>query len=302
MSGYAHPDYARALDEFGTPLELPGSGGWVLVRQIPGSPNCDAMGCYPLVACHDWSQLDQDVERLTGRLVSLTVVTDPFGSHSFADLTRCFPDVVVPFKEHMIADLGHQAPTSISAHHRRNARAALTQLRIERCEDPPASLDSWVRLYQCLVDRHRLTGIRAFSRSSFQKQLSLPGLVAFRALYGDEVVSMCLWMVQGNVAYYHLGASNAVGYEHRAMFGLFWTAMDYFRQLGLQWLDLGAGAGLSANNGDGLTRFKRGWATGTRTAFFCGRILDREAYVALTRALCDHPTSYFPAYRRGEFT
>ena len=29
---------------------------------------------------------------------------------------------------------------------------------------------------------------------------------------------------------------------------------------------------------DGLTRFKSGWATGTRTAYLCGRIMDRHQY------------------------
>ena len=46
-------------------------------------------------------------------------------------------------------------------------------------------------------------------------------------------------------------------------------------------------------------RFKRGWATGTRTAHFCGRVLDPERYAQLAGAAA---TSYFPAYRAGEAT
>ena len=56
MSGYMHLGYAESLVEFGTPRELPRSGGWVLERQIPGFSYRDAMGCYPLFACQDWSQ------------------------------------------------------------------------------------------------------------------------------------------------------------------------------------------------------------------------------------------------------
>jgi hypothetical protein len=50
-----------------------------------------------------------------------------------------------------------------------------------------------------------------------------------------------------------------------------------------------------------LSRFKRGWATGTRTAYFCGRIFDRANYREITRASGCMATDYFPAYRQGEF-
>jgi hypothetical protein len=60
-SGYMHPNYAHSLREFGEPRELPGSGGWILERIIPGTPYRDAMGCYPLFACNDWSKLANDL-------------------------------------------------------------------------------------------------------------------------------------------------------------------------------------------------------------------------------------------------
>ena len=36
---------------------------------------------------------------------------------------------------------------------------------------------------------------------------------------------------------------------------------------------------------DGLSRFKRGWATGTAPAWLCGAVLDRERYADLAQAL-----------------
>ena len=36
-TSYLSEDYARSLSEFGTPLELPHSQGWVLTRQIEGT-------------------------------------------------------------------------------------------------------------------------------------------------------------------------------------------------------------------------------------------------------------------------
>ena len=79
MTGYLHADYARSLAEFGTPRELPRSGGWILERKIPGFNAYDAMGCYPLFCCKDWSRLQGDIAELQSELVSLSLVPDPFG-------------------------------------------------------------------------------------------------------------------------------------------------------------------------------------------------------------------------------
>jgi len=97
MNGYAHPLYAQSLREFGTPRELQHCGGWVLKRAVPGGSAHDAMGCYPLFACRDWSQLHVDLEQLEPDIVALSLVTDPFGAYQLGDLQRCF-DRVIPFK------------------------------------------------------------------------------------------------------------------------------------------------------------------------------------------------------------
>ena len=84
MTGYMHPGYVESLKEFGTPRALPRCRGWILERQIPGYPYHDAMGCYPLFACQDWSQLHLDLEEVGSELVSLALVTDPFGEYDEA--------------------------------------------------------------------------------------------------------------------------------------------------------------------------------------------------------------------------
>ena len=169
ISGYTCPAYAGSLLEFGTPRLLPKSGAWILERQIPGFPYHDAMGCYPLFACQDWSQLDADLEDIGNDLVSLSLVTDAFGEYDIAYLHRCFKDVVIPFKEHFIIDLSHSMDTFVSRHHRRYARKALRQLHVERCEDPTQFINEWVNLYVALVERHNINGISAFSRLAFEK-------------------------------------------------------------------------------------------------------------------------------------
>jgi lipid II:glycine glycyltransferase (peptidoglycan interpeptide bridge formation enzyme) len=208
---------------------------------------------------------------------------------------------VLPFKKHFVTELPQSPEQFLSSHHRRNARKALQHLNVEISENPSAHLDEWLSLYQNLIQRHAITDIRSFSRCSFEQQLKVPGIVLFRALRGQKTIGILLWYAQGDVAYYHLGAYDPAGYELNASFALFWTALEYFKSKNFQWLNLGAGTGLDDASEDGLTRFKRGWSNGTRTAYFCGRILDREAYAQLAQSTGNSSTNYFPAYRKGEF-
>lgn len=301
MKGYGHRVYAESLAEFGTPRELPQCGGWILERQIAGFPYHDGMGCYPLFACQDWSQLCADMENIGRELVSLSMVTDPFGLYDVAYLQRCFRDIVLPFKEHYIVDLSRELNTFVSRHHRRNVRKALCTVHVEVCENPMQFIDEWVDLYSTLIRRHNIRGIPAFSRLSFAKQLTVPGIVMFRAMHGESLVGMTLWYIQGDVVYYHLGAYNDLGYRLGASFALLWYVIEYFADNGLRWLNLGAGPGVKSKGVDGLTRFKLGWSTATRTAYFCGRIFDEEKYLEIVKANNVAKANYFPVYRKGEF-
>lgn len=300
-TGYTHADYAESLAEFGVPRQLPRSSGWVLQRQIPDSPHHDAMGCYPLFVCPTWSQLYADLQDLGDELVSLSLVTDPFGDYDTAYLRKCFGDVMIPFKEHFVVDLSLRLDSRVSSHHHRNAKKAFENVQVECCLNPEQFLDEWVCLYTTLVKRHNIKGISAFSSGAFRKQLSTPGLVAFRAIHRETTVGMLLWYIQSEVGYYHLGAFSPTGYELRAAFALFWFALEHFAASGLRWLNLGAGAGVASDSADGLSRFKRGWATGTRTAYFCGRIFDQARYWEVSRARGILNSSYFPSYRAAEF-
>ena len=301
MTGYLHPRYAASLSEFGDPLHLPRSGGWLLKRPV-GGILVDAMGTYPLFVCADWKSLQCDFDELGRSLVSVIAVTDPFGDYDEALLRDCFGDLVMPFKSHFVNDLRHPLDGAISKHHARNACIGQKQVIVERCEDAAVNLDDWVSLYSVLVQRHQISGIRAFSRVSFAKQLNTPGMVCFRAIRDGQTVGMILWYVQNSVAYYHLGAYTDEGYELRASFALFRSALEHFAESGLIYANLGAGAGIGSAADDGLSRFKRGWCSRVRTAYLCGRIFDREEYDRLVRARGVEATDYFPAYRTGEFS
>lgn len=297
VSGYGHPAYAQALSEFGEPVALPASGGWVLRRRIGQAASYDAMGLYPLFSCGRWRALPSDIEDLRNDLVSLAMVPDPFGEYDEKLLRSCF-DRVVNFKSHFIVDLQQPEHHGIR-HHRYYARKALRDVRVDVCIPAQKMLDEWTVLYAHLVERHQLKGIKAFSPESFRQQFAVPGLVALRASTRDDAcVGGQLWYVSGDVAYSHLTAVNDVGYELRCSYAIYAAAIEFFEGK-LRWMDLGAGAGSSSEN-DGLTKFKEGWANAQRPAHFCGRILNQERYRELVSETGSETARYFPAYRNGE--
>jgi hypothetical protein len=299
-SGYLHRSYAEAFAEFGDPIRLEGCGGWILRRSIPESHRCDAMSCYPIFTCRDWSGLPTDLARNHADLVSLTLILDPFGDYD-PDVLAHDLDVMVPFKRHFVADLGRPPSDIVSRHHRKRAEKGLRRVQVERCEDPPRFLDTWTTLYENLTRRHSIKEMRAFSRFSFAKQLDVPGLVMFRALQDGRTVGIDLWYVQGDVAYNHLTAMAEEGYHLYASYALKWFALSYLPECA-NWLDLGGVPGLDDSAATGLAYFKEGWSTNTRLAYLAGRIYDRNAYrTEMQRRGISH-NSYFPAYRREEFS
>jgi hypothetical protein len=318
-TGYLSEAYVQSLAEFGAPLALPRSGGWLLRRTLTSGAATglsDAMGPYPLFCCRDWGALADDLADLGARggragltdtaeiPVSLVVVTDPFADpfagpdgRGAAALAAAFPDRVAPFKEHFVADLSRPLASFVSAHHRRYALR--DDVTVARCADPLAWLDDWCALYQNLCARHGIRGIAAMSRAAFARQLAVPGLHAFRASVGGVTLGMVLWYRQGDVAYYHLAAYSDEGYRQRASFPLFWFGFQQLAAAGVGWASLGAGASISQGT-DGLVRFKRGWSTGTRPTYLCGRIFRPDVYAALSRERGYETSRYFPAYRQGE--
>jgi hypothetical protein len=297
LTGYEHPGYARSLAEFGEPFQLPVSGGWLLRRPIPATLENDAMGCYPLFAAENWSGLAYDLDELSAHLVSVALVADPFGEYSPEQLRSCF-DTVVAFKEHYVVDFSE--PVSISKHHQYYAKKSTGGSIIEVGPPPDGFCAEWCELYASLVQRHGLRGIKAFSKAAFELQLKTPGMVVARALSGGSLVGAHLWYEQCGFAYSHLAAASEQGYELACSYGIYAASIEYFRER-VRCVDLGGGAGVAARE-DGLSWFKKGWANSTRTAYFCGRILNRERYDALTRTLGKPDCGYFPAYRTGELS
>lgn len=305
MSGYRDHAYAASLAQFGEPVFLPRSGGWLLHRPIPGTPHHDAMGCYPLFACDDWSALGADLDALGSDLVSVVLVADPMADVSGEQLEDVFTDRVVEFKQHAVTTLPCAHDAGLDAHHARNLRHARSRVEVRAELEPVLLLDAWCALYTELVSRHDIGGIQAFSREAFAAQLALGSMRALLATRDGDIVGMTLWLLGGETAYYHLGAYSAEGYRCKASYALFGAAREYFSSAGVRYLDLGASAGTVAA-ADGLARFKAGWSDHLRPAYLCGKILQPAVYAELTRAALASavqpaPTGdFFPAYRAVE--
>ena len=272
------------------------AGGWLLARELPGGIGRDAAGCYPLFCCKDWNSLASDLRQLPQDLIAASLVADPAASRSLDELRATFPDVCYRYKDHYFTDLCRPLKEFVSAHHQRNARHALLDLRVERLEKPRDYLRTWIALYDDLVQRHRIQGIAAFSSQAFAAQMRVPGFRAYAAFREENIVGMILWFVAEETAHYHLAAYSEAGYQLKASFALFWHCLQALAAEGIRWAALGGGAGTFAAS-EGLSRFKQGWSTETRPAYFCGRILDQARYAELVARSGNRDSTYFPSYR-----
>jgi hypothetical protein len=298
MSGYLDQHYAQSLAEFGVPVKLEQSKSWILQRQIAGSEYKDAMGCYPIFSCEDWASLPNDLNTFDEKLVAFSMVSDPFADFDLAELQKTFRDVCYPFKSHYVLDIKNFDKDLISKGHYRNAQRAQKLLTIEKITHPKKYLNKWMELYSSLIVRRKIKGIARFSYNAFKMQFETPGFVIYTAKFINKIVGMVSFYKMNDIVYYHLAAYDEDGYATRASFGIFWQAIHDFAAEGLHYLSLGSSAGLDENINDGLTRFKKGWSSETRTAYFCGKIFNKPVYDHLkNKSVQTDP--FFPAYRNG---
>ena len=298
-TGYMHPKYAESFSEIGTPMRFSCSGGSIIIRDIPRSAAQDAMGCYPLFCCGHWAGLQDDIESLGSGLVTLSLVTDPFGDYTPEYLHACFPDRMLPFKRHYVIDRHESRERTVTKHHRYYARKALRELIVDVVRGPESFIDEWMMLHRHVVRKHKVTGLRAFSRHTFLTQLTTPGAVVLRALYKTRTIAAMIFLVQGDVVHAHMLGCDPEGYERGALYAILWHTFEFFDD-SIRWCNLMGVPGASEAGAEGVRRFKQGWTPVTRMAYFCGRVLDRAMYERLSSAANRSGSDYFPLYRAGE--
>jgi hypothetical protein len=296
LTAYQSRDYLATLAPYGKPIWLPRSGAGILEQPIEGTPHRDLRGPYPLFCAGDWGALPDELRTLEERWVSFVAVADPLTSPEPSILAAAFPDLCRPYKEHFVVDLSQGSQGPRTEGHRRMLRKAHANLVCERVDEPICTIRDWTQLYAGLSAKHGIKGIARFSDRAFAEQFEMPEIRVYRAIKGGATVGMALWFLAGDKAYYHLGASSEEGYASGAGFGLFERALEDLASGGAKEALLGAGAGAWGDPEDGLSRFKSGWATGTRTAYICGRILNAAVYRDLSGP---SGQAYFPAYRVG---
>lgn len=252
--------------------------------------------------CSDWDPLIDDLRELDQeKVVAVFLVTEPFGNHNQRSLKECFPDKMIEFKDHFVADLDEPINDIISKHHRKKARRSLKDVEIEITSEPMDHLEDWIGLYDNLIRKRGIQDFRMFSHDSFKSQFSINGLDVIRASIDDETVGMQLWMNHGEHAYAHLSAYSDLGYERSASYAIRYFAIEHYKEMGLMKLDLGGTSGLSDSFDKGLMKFKEGWSNQREPVYFCGRILNKDQYELICKNRSIENTDYFPAYRKGEF-
>lgn len=297
--GYCSRDYAEALGMASRLLLMPACGGQLLVRKVGSTGLEDACGAYPVFSCREPDGLADDIESIGDGLLSLTLIADPLLGWTRGQLERSF-ELVRPLGAHHVVDLD-RLPLPLDRHHRRALRKAAafdTEIRIEA--EPAAFALAWTALYEVLVAKAGITGLRRFSAAIFDRMLAVPGTVVFSAWDGDTLLGADWYFQDGPRVYAHLSAYSAAGYARAVSYPMMDAALRHFAAQGASVLDLG-GVPLLAGPGSGLARFKQGWSTRMLTALLCGRVLDRAAYVGLGGSTDPAADGYFPAYRRGEY-
>lgn len=286
---YATPAYAASLSHWGTPLMVPAWGTTVIVRDI-GQSYRDAAGTYPFAALGNASDIAAGLDFLHRQgMVSVVLVLDAFHCPPLEEMKKHFA-LLKPFKTHYVHRRDAE-PVDYDAHHRRALRRALQHVRVGPL-DLKRDWKQWQALYDVLIAKLNLNGLHAFPAGHHSALGDILGMSAIGAWSGDELVSCHVWASDGTFAHSHLVASNDKGYECQAAYAINDYSLKHFADHKI--INFGGGAGLGDGEGDGLARFKRGFANATAQSYLCGAILDKQRYAELSAGKV---TEFFPAYR-----
>ncbi|WP_029089319.1 lipid II:glycine glycyltransferase FemX [Brevibacterium album] len=182
----------------------------------------------------------------------------------------------------------------------RRARRCGLSTRVDRTG---AMLDDFLRIYHGTMTRLGSQQWYRFDREFFERlHRALPGRLAYvHAMHDGVPVSVDLVVFGADTAYYFLGGTDAEAFGLRPNELVKVHAMELAQELGCARFVLGGGV----RTGDGLERYKRGFAPEGAQMFCSGeRVLDPGAYVQLTgagrgegAAEAEGPDVFFPAYR-----
>jgi hypothetical protein len=282
--GYLHPSYAESFADAGEVRHLRGSGSWLLIRDIAGTPRRDAWVGYPRLVASDPRGLHDDIQGIAALTdaVAVTALTDPLSRLDGELLRPSFPDLVRVDARHYVADLVSFWP---ARDHRRAAREALRLVDVVVEAAPALLVPAWEALGGATLPGREL----GLTDESLARQLALPGCVSFSALAEDGPVALAVVYVSGDDATLHAMTSSPVGEALGARYALVQTIVEDMAGRGLRSLDLGTS--------DADPAFMDGWTEDLRPSYRCGRIIDRVAYDELVDEAGTADSAVFPSYR-----
>lgn len=291
---YRSESYARCHETQGEPFYVAPWDTWLLRRPIEGTSYYDAISLYPSCRLPHLASIEKGLECLRQqKLVSLTLVTDPFQNPQFLLERASFKRF---FKTHYLVDLTRLHYMTFSRHHRYEIRKSPCRSALLSFPD---YLEEWMGLYAHLSQRHDFSPEGTLPRSYFEALTHVPQVVAVGSFLEEKLVSMHLWVHDGTHVFSHLAASHPNGYAQGAAYGIYHTAIEFFgshKEFPFKAMDLGGCAGPHDDPANGLVRFKKGFSNQEIPVYVCGYILDPEVYLHL-RGSNPGNDSFFPIYR-----
>jgi hypothetical protein len=156
----------------------------------------------------------------------------------------------------------------------RKAHAAGLRYRPGAGDDDLAAFE---RLYALSAARLAMAPGYLFDHAYFADLVGLDGVKLIVVETEDRAaVAAAIVFVSGNVAHYHLGASDFAYQERRPNDFLYFAMADVARAAGCQRIVWGGG--MSNDADDTLFRFKSHFGNVRRPAFCAGRVIDRGGY------------------------
>jgi len=260
-------------------------GAALLLRPVPGTGWMDAAGPYPLLGFDPgWDVAAGLAELRQAGAITAVIVADPVLAPAH---TAPF-GLARRYKRHHLVQ-GDYRP---SEHHRAELRRAARRCAV--AELPfAAALPNWNRLYAGLVARKALGGGPHDFGPGYAAALAPLAPRVFAAQAAEGVVAMALWLRFGDIAWYHLAASDERGRALGAGYLVVDAAIRALLADGVACIQLGGGLAEAAQPSCGLDRFKAGFGNATRDNLLLGAVLDGPACAALGGAM----GGFFPAYR-----
>ena len=281
--------YAHTLPHLGRPACFPGLPWPVIIRAIPDSDRCDAIGPWPYGSPipADQAAVALSELRVEG-IVSLLAVFRPDQAVDAAGLRAAGLDCV-RLKDHFVfqAHEPRPEPSKKTRHNLAAARRCWSVQCLDLCATWPVLAD-W---HHELSQRRAMSKFAQVETRHFERLAAVPGAAGLGVFDGDELVAALVVVLTEAAVHFHAVVGNERAYRERAFYALYDAAVA--RWGGERLLCLGGVP--SGPDSDGVGKFKRRFATSTRPALMATAILDEPAAKAL--AARRSAPSFFPPYR-----